>query len=97
MKLILIFILILITCCASSMVSLRKFPDRTYRPCQNFETEKPVGKFCYRYCVKYRFMRSDVSENCIKWETDVRDLSTDGDFEAFRAGGFILVNEKNVY
>lgn len=89
MKIMLLFILIIFSACASE-VPLRAFNDRIYYPCETWETENPAGKFCYRYCVKWRVFRDHISENCKQFETDIQDLTDPVVFEKFRAAGFKL-------
>jgi hypothetical protein len=80
--------------CALSEIAMRSFPERSYRPCDDREVKDPVGKFCYRRCAEYKFLHADLSTNCRRWETDVRDLKNADDFKSFRDGGFVLISEK---
>lgn len=96
-----IFILILLLVnfsCAIAWLSPRAFPERRYRPCQDFEVKdgNSTGKFCHHYCAKYKAFHSDISENCKEWITDVKDLTTRADFLSFRDGGFVLINEQRI-
>lgn len=68
----------------------RKLQDKLWRPCQDFETPKPVGKFCNRVCKK----RS--SRKCKEWKTNIRDFNNPEHFKFFRAGTFILIDEDQV-
>lgn len=90
---ILIVTLLLLASCAFALLAPRPFHERRYRPCDAREVKDNVGKLCHRYCTKYRWLRADISENCVNWETDVKDFSKQEDFEAFRLGGFVLKKE----
>lgn len=68
----------------------RKDQDKLWRPCQNFETPKPVGKFCNRVCKK----RS--GRKCKEWKVNIRDFNNPDHFKFFRAGSFILIDEDQV-
>ena len=91
------FILGMIVSIACSTVSspLRKFSKRTYRPCSD-DIRDNVGKFCFRYCKKYKAFGKNNSLKCKEWGLDVKDFSDPKDFYAFREGGFILLNENRV-
>jgi hypothetical protein len=94
-----IFVLVFFSACAEALLTPRAFHERRYRPCQNDEMNNGVsatGKFCFRYCAKYRVLRSDISENCIVWKTDIKDLTQENDFIEFRASGFVLINEQRI-
>ena len=80
----------------STLPQVRKFENRRYRPCQDFEAEDPIGKFCFRYCVKYKFLRKKDSINCKIWKTDIKDFSKKDDFLAFRNSGFVIINEMSI-
>lgn len=85
--------------CAQALLTPRSFQERRYRPCQLAEVpmgDSPVGKLCHRYCTKYKFLRADISENCIQWHTDVKDFAKESDFLEFRAGGFVMINEQRI-
>lgn len=94
--LLVIILLCIVESCALALLAPRAFTERRYRPCDTLEIPegKNVGKFCHRYCLKYKFLRADVSENCVKWETDIKDFTKVEDFEAFRAAGFVLGKER---
>lgn len=83
-------VLFSIASCAFALLSPRVFKERRYRPCDTRETPANVGKFCHRYCAKYKWFHEDTSENCTEWVIDIKDFSKLADFEAFRLGGFIL-------
>lgn len=68
----------------------RKLQDKLYRPCQDFETSNPVGKFCNRVCKK----RS--GNKCKDWKVNIMDFSKPDVFKFFRAGSFILIDEDQV-
>jgi hypothetical protein len=92
---ILFAVLFTVASCAFALLSPRAFTERRYRPCAPSEVESGnVGKFCHRYCVKYRFLHADTSQNCKLWETDVKDFSKPEDFEAFRVSGFVMIKER---
>jgi hypothetical protein len=100
MKTIIIITLLFINLigCAIAWLSPRNFSERRYRPCQDFEVEGGIStsKFCHRYCIKYKPLHTDISENCKEWTTDVKDMSKREDFLAFRDGGFVLINEQRI-
>jgi hypothetical protein len=92
-----LWLFVLFVSCAEAWLAPRSFPERRYRPCQDGEAEgNVVGKFCHRYCSKYRALRADVSENCKIWKTDIKDMSVEKDFLEFRSAGFVLINETRI-
>lgn len=91
-----IIIVILSIACAEALLTPRAFNERRYRPCQLDEIENPTGKFCHRYCAKYKTLRADISENCVIWKTDIKDMTKEIDFTEFRASGFILIQENRI-
>jgi len=98
MKLIIALIIVLLTTssCAMGMkpkiTRERKDQDKLWRPCQNFEAEKPVGKLCNRVCTK----RTKFKKRCKSWKTNVRDFSKKEDFMFFRSGSFIMIDEDQI-
>jgi len=60
--------------------------------CQDFETPNPVGKACYRTCVKEKWL----SNKCVEWKTDILDLTKKEDFEKFRSANFVLIAEDKI-
>jgi hypothetical protein len=100
MKTTLIVILLFVNLigCAVAWLTPRSFPERRYRPCQDSEVQGGLstGKFCHRYCAKYKALHTDISENCKDWVTDVKDMNKREDFLAFREGGFVLINEQRI-
>lgn len=68
----------------------RKVQDKLFRPCQDFETANPIGKFCNRVCKKRK------RGKCKKWKVNIKDFSKKQDFDFFRAGSFILIDEDQV-
>lgn len=91
--------MILFVACAEALLTPRSFQERRYRAC--YPDEVPVGetstaKFCHRYCAKYKFMHSDISENCTIWKIEIKDLAKESDFLEFRAAGFVLINEQRI-
>lgn len=80
----------------SSIPYIRKFTERRYRPAQDFEDKDPVGKFAFRYCVRYKALRKRISANCSVWKTDIRNFCSEKDFYAFREAGFVLIQERRI-
>ena len=93
---IVILIMVVIVSCAEALLSPRTFTERRYRPCQEDEVTPSVGKFCHKYCVKYKMLHSDISENCKEWKTDIKDLNKESDFLEFRSAGFVLIQESRI-
>lgn len=94
-----VLFMIIFVACAEALLAPRAFQERRYRLCQVDEMESgvsPLGKVCFRYCAKYKALRSDVSENCAIWKTDIKDLTKESDFLEFRAAGFVLINEQRI-
>jgi hypothetical protein len=69
----------------------RKAQDKIWRPCQEAEVKDTTGKFCNRTCLKRN------NKKCSKWKTTVKDFSKREGFLFFRSGGFILIDEDNVF
>lgn len=69
----------------------RKPADKLWRPCQDFETAQPIGKFCNRVCVKRSLGR------CKRFKTNVRDFSNKEDFLFFRNSAMVLVDEDSIF
>lgn len=95
----LLLLLTIVSSCAEALLSPRAFQERRYRPCQSDEIQDgttAIGKFCFKYCAKYKFLRADISENCVIWKTDIKDLAKESDFLEFRSAGFVLINEQRI-
>lgn len=90
----LLFMTISVNACAMGgkpyRVPERKAQDKMFRPCQNFETENPLGKLCNRTCAKRK------GKKCKQWKTTVKDFSDPEVFKWFRAGSFIMIDEDQV-
>lgn len=71
----------------------RKDEDRLWRACQNFEVtdgSSPIGKMCSRTCLKRK------GNNCQKWKQSVKNFCEPVDFEFYRAGSFVFIDEDNL-
>ena len=80
------------SCATLSKHFLVRFQERIYEPCQAPDVKEPIGKLCFRYCVKYKFL----SKECKTWKVDVRNFSDEKDFNSFKDAGFIMVNGKKL-
>lgn len=91
----LLFLLVSVSACAmgSRRPSIeRKDQDKLWRPCQDFEVQdgSPVGKVCNRTCVNRK------RSGCKQWKQNVRNFADPVEFEFFRAGSFVLIDEDNL-
>lgn len=86
-SLILIILLSLEACAMGSKSAPRKLQDKMFHLCQDYETEQPIGKVCNNTCIKREFGK------CKQWDRKVMDLRSKEDFEFFRSGAFILIDE----
>jgi len=97
-KNLIIVLLLLFYACSGVTRNLnreRKDQDKIWRPCQDFEVRKteskdPVGKLCNRVCTKRR------GRKCRAWKQNVRDFSKESDFNFFRNGSFIFIDEDSI-
>jgi len=89
--------------CASSKTSTRKWQDRRFRLCQDFEIaqyneinktniDSVVGKICSRECTR----RAWVGDRCDKWDIMIKDLTKETDFHEFRAAAFVIISEDRI-
>lgn len=90
MKIMLLFIMLFCSSCVSSAVVLRDFSTRVYYPCEDWQTEKPEGKFCYHYCARWRFLKPKISENCTLWSDDIIDPMDIDDWDNIKNANFKL-------
>jgi hypothetical protein len=84
------------SCSSSSKASIRKFQSRRYRLCKQKEVKNPIGKACFRYCSKYKFLHPKKSKNCKEWKVLVEDFSDPKVHEKFRNANFVLINEERI-
>lgn len=70
----------------------RNFNDKMFEPCLNGWVDSPVGKFCNRSCPK----RKKNGECKVELKTVVKDFCKESDFNEFRSGSFILIDEDQV-
>ena len=63
------------------------FLEKVYRPCEDSETNAPIGKFCFKRCVDTSLFK----KGCTEWEVDVKDFSDRKTFNNFRTAGFKLM------
>ncbi len=92
-----VFIILFLTLSACAMaprapdIMERKDQDKLWRPCQNFEIKdaSPVGKLCNRVCLKR------TGSKCESWKQNIMDFTNKDDFEFFRSGSFIFIDEDN--
>lgn len=68
----------------------RKDQDKLWRPCQPWEDPRP-GMLCSRRCQKRR-----KSGSCDEWETSKKNFCEQGDFNFFRTGTFVFIDEDNL-
>lgn len=80
------------SCSTSLVASSRSFNNKVFRMCQDFEDPNPIGKVCYRTCVKYKML----SSKCKEWETTKYDLTKRDDFLKFRSANFVLISEEKI-
>ena len=87
------FIFIVAACAMGGKVSrdttARKDQDRLWRPCQDFE-DRRVGMVCTRRCIKRK-----RSGKCESWQTKKRNFCESSDFQFFRSGSFVFIDEDN--
>ena len=74
------------SCGSLSTVSVTKFPSRTYDFCEKKWISDNVGKLCYRYCAKYKFLHPKKPNNCKEWKVITEDLSDPVTFQKFISG-----------
>ena len=79
-----------ISSCASQQTSPKSFEDRFYYLCDEAEVKDPVGKACFTWCKKKKFL----SDECKEMGVDVKDLRDPVDFAAFKSAGFMLLPKK---
>ena len=71
-----------VSCSTNPKLILRP-EDRPYRPCTEKELERHLPDhnnkiaFCFRYCVKYKFWKKHIPENCKEWKIDILDKQSD--------------------
>lgn len=75
-----------------SSIKPRKLQDKMWHMCQDFEMKyhgnlSPVGKVCNNTCLKKK------KRSCKLWQRNIKDLSKKEDFDFFRNGAFILIDE----
>lgn len=88
-----VFVFIAAACAMGGKVSrgttARKDQDRLWRPCQDFEDQR-IGMVCTRRCIKRK-----RSGKCESWQTKKRNFCESNDFQFFRSGSFIFIDEDN--
>lgn len=93
-RLLLLGLLLSLEACAKGAPPpvIRKDEDKLWRPCQDTEVQNgsAVGKTCSKTCIQHK------SGKCIKWNVRTRNFCEKPDFEFFRNGTFILIDEDNL-
>lgn len=84
MRLVLLLMVVVLSSCATTDALSRRYPilafeHRIYVTCPKEWVAVPLGKVCFRQCVKAKLF----SRKCTEWFLDIRDLSDLGDFDKF--------------
>lgn len=82
----LLLLLILSTSCSSA--PLRSHDNRRYR------IVWPNAEF--DYCVKYKWLRSKITQNCVQWEQIKIDMRDENAFKDLFKSGWIIIKENRV-
>ena len=69
----------------------RNMQDKMFEPCQDSWTGEAQGKFCNRVCIDRQ------GKKCKQWKTIVKNYCDPEVFKWFRAAGFILIDEDQVF
>ena len=74
----------------------RSFSDRTYRFAEDTDTNQPIGKIVYRWCIKYKVGGDGDSTKCDIWGTDLHNICEPKTFYSLRAAEFVVIQKSRI-
>lgn len=82
----------MMSCVTLSKSLQRKLSERRLRPCKENDTEQNVGKFCYRWCHKKKFL----SKKCKEWRVETYDFLDPAFHKKMIYMNFVLIKEERI-
>ena len=100
MRFFIVCFFVMFSSCSSAKYQEKAFTERVYSFCKphytggNFTVENYKTKVCRHYCVKWKFLSANTTENCKEWKLEELDFTNNHD--RFSTARFIIMSLENL-